>query len=181
VLDPTMLEDAAAEALRILQVTKPAYVYRISTWRSPRYNESAIGWWPRPLRGGEPDGLLAALKTREARQRQLTNDRDALCAQRRLKASETARVRDDLLMMAQGWRDVLAHDVANVRPIVAALLKGGVTFAPLDADRWCAYGEGCLTGYFRGNVSVGVTSPGGSGLSYERVFRGEYIRDKYVA
>jgi hypothetical protein len=80
-----------------------------------------------------------------------------------LEGSETARVRDELLALAHSWRDVLAHDIPNARPIVTDLLVGRLTYVPTtERHTWIVRGEGTLKGLFsRAFVALGGTSPAG--------------------
>ena len=41
-----------------------------------------------------------------------------------------ARIRTDVMRLAEDWRQVLADDPNNARPIVSALLIGRVTIKP---------------------------------------------------
>jgi hypothetical protein len=52
----------------------------------------------------------------------LEADRDAVRAQVRHGASRAANVRDELIELACSWRQVLADDPTNARPIVSSLL-----------------------------------------------------------
>ncbi len=77
-------------------------------------------------------------------------------SQRRLKASEAVAVRDELLAIAADWRRVLADDPTHARPIISSLLRGRVTFTPLEErHRWRLNGEGTLSGLFERLVSRG--------------------------
>jgi hypothetical protein len=111
--------------------------------------------------GGHLDDLLSALQERETRRVTLEARREALCSERRLRASDLARAREELIALAASWRRVLADDPAHARPIVASLLKGRVRFAPLESHRWRVSGEGSLIGLFREKWPVGVSSPRG--------------------
>jgi hypothetical protein len=57
-------------------------------------------------------------------------------------------VRRELIEIADAWRDVLAHDPTNARPIVTSLLVGRVTITPTGDKRWQMRGEGTLIGLF---------------------------------
>jgi hypothetical protein len=103
--------------------------------------------------GGHLDGLLSALQERETRRVTLEAPREALCSERRLRASDLARAREELIALAASWRRVLADDPAHARPIVASLLKGRVRFAPLESHRWRVSGEGSLIGLFSREVA----------------------------
>ena len=98
--------------------------------------------------GGDIPGLVDALKERETRRVSLEADRQVIAAQRPMQAASVARVRDELLELAQSWRHVLADDPTHARPIVSSLLKGRVTYRPLAPKRWELTGEGTLAGLF---------------------------------
>ena len=92
----------------------------------------------------------------------LRAERAAVRGQPALRASDVAQVRRELLDLASSWRSVLAHDTPNARPIVAALLKGRVTFTPADERKqWTLRGEGTLAGVFTRLVSPSGAVPGG--------------------
>jgi hypothetical protein len=58
-------------------------------------------------------------------------------------------VRRELTALAGSWRQVLAEDPENARPIVTSLLVGRVTIAPTVKPReWKMRGEGTLAGLF---------------------------------
>jgi hypothetical protein len=78
---------------------------------------------------------------------QLETERGAVRSQRQMKASETARVRDELMQLAGSWRRILVDDPAHARPIVSSLLV-----ASPSRRRSCRRGTsragGTLTGLF---------------------------------
>jgi hypothetical protein len=74
-------------------------------------------------------------------------------SQARVEAADAARVRDELMELAQSWRRVLADDPTHARPIVSSLLRGRVTFTPgAERNRWTVSREGTLIGLFRGEI-----------------------------
>ena len=111
--------------------------------------------------GGQLSTLLDALQGREARQAELEAERSTLRSWKRLEASETGRVREELLALAGQWRQVLANDPLHSRPIVSSLLKGRVVITPgHDKKRWTLSGEGTFAGLFQGgSFPVGLASP----------------------
>jgi hypothetical protein len=112
--------------------------------------------------GGQLDGLLLALQAREARRLELESRRDQMRSERRLSAPDADRMRDELLTLAGWWRRVLADDPMNARPIIASLLKGRVTFTPLEERRrWRLTGEGTLIGLFSREVTGRGLVPNG--------------------
>jgi hypothetical protein len=117
--------------------------------------------------GGELGGLLEALRTRDRRRAELDAARTAVRSQQRMQASDTSRVRDELLTLADSWHQVLASDPDHARPIVSALLVGRVTYTPLGGHRWQLTGEASLSGWFSKVFSVGLASPTG----FEPVFQ----------
>jgi hypothetical protein len=165
VLDPTIIEDSISEALRLLQGDGPndqierldLEIATVSRERDRLVSAIATG--------GEMGGLLEALRTREARHRSLVAERDARRSQRHLKASETARVREELMTLAGNWQRVLSNDVANARPIVTTLLRGRVTFTPMRSETkcWRMRGEATLgTLFSKTIVALGMASPPGN-------------------
>ncbi|MBZ5560594.1 MAG: recombinase family protein [Acidobacteriia bacterium] len=153
VLDEPLLLEAVDEALRALQGADVAGQLEAieaelaKTERERAHLVAAIA------AGGELPGLLDALSAREVRYGRLQADRDAVRAQRRLRASEAGNVRDELIALANSWRQVLAADPVNARPIVSSLLIGRVTITPLaERKRWELRGEGTLTGLFSREV-----------------------------
>ena len=98
--------------------------------------------------GGPLSGLLEALREREALAARLTSERQAIAAQR-LSVRDAAGIHDELTALAASWRTVLADDPTHARPIIASLLKGRVTFTPLDRSRWRLNGDGHLIGLFQ--------------------------------
>jgi DNA invertase Pin-like site-specific DNA recombinase len=125
---------------------------------SPRAQRGRSQTWaptlyPCVATGGHLDGLLSALQERETRRVTLEARREALCSERRLRASDLARAREELIALAASWRRVLSDDPTHARPIVASLLKGRVTFAPLESHRWRVSGKGSLIGLFSREVA----------------------------
>ena len=74
----------------------------------------------------------------------------------RLRASDAARVRDELLTLATSWRQVLADAPTHARPIVSSLLRGRVTFTPTKAGWWEARGQGSFEQLFMRVFSSGA-------------------------
>ncbi len=149
VLDPSMIQDAVEEGLRLLcgddhgdQLDRlEAEIATIEQERARLVTAIATG--------GELGGLLEALRTRDRRRADLEATRAAVRSQRRLQASDAHRVRDDLMTLAGTWRKVLTSDPMHARPIVSELLQGRVKFTPTAAKhQWVARGKGSLTGLF---------------------------------
>ena len=78
--------------------------------------------------------------------------------ERRLRASDADRVRDELLALAGSWRRVLADDPIHARPIVSSLLTGRVTIEPMKVarKRWILSGQGTIVGLFKHVVFPGM-------------------------
>jgi ssDNA-binding Zn-finger/Zn-ribbon topoisomerase 1 len=169
VLDESMLSEGIDEACRLLQGDdgldeRVALIEgRLKTVDQERARlATAIAT------GGEMEGLLEALRSRERLKSALESDRQAMRAERRLEASEARQVRADLQGLASSWRSVLAGDAINARPIVSSLLIGRVRIEPSDKRRWTISGAGTLAGLFsRVLVPFGVTSPTGSGPEWK--------------
>jgi hypothetical protein len=155
VLDASMLEDAVSEALRLLQGEASedrtqAIERELKTVEQERSRLVAA-----IAAGGQLDGLVQALQARETRRRELEGRREQMRSERRLRASDAARVQDELMALASSWRRVLVDDPTNARPIISSLLKGRVTIDPVkDArKRWTLRGEGTLVGLFEKMIS----------------------------
>jgi site-specific DNA recombinase len=149
VLDASLVHESIDEAVRLLMgdqsadhaATLEAELSTVETQRRHLVNAIAVG--------GQLDGLLEALKAREARRSEL---KDQLLALRRARiptAADAARVRSELTALASSWRKVLANDPTNARPIITRLLNGRVTITPDPKRRqWELQGEGTLAGLF---------------------------------
>ena len=161
VLDESILVEAIDEALRLLQGDERATRLQVL--------ESELGQVARErdrlvaaiAASGHLPGLLTALQTREAQWATLDAERvTTLRAQAPLRAREAGRVRDDLRVLSSSWRRVLADDPTHARPIVSSLLKGRVTFMPLDAPKtWELRGVGTLAEVFQRVLVQGVIRP----------------------
>ena len=84
---------------------------------------------------------------------------EAIAARRPLQSA--ARVRRELIELAQSWRRMLADDPTHARPIVACMLKGRVSVTPTDRDQWEMKGTGHLGELFSRVFSTerGVPKP----------------------
>jgi site-specific DNA recombinase len=149
VLDETFIADSVDEALRLLQgndVTARLEAIEIQFADVDRQRSRLVA---AIAAGGQLPGLLDGLREREAAMVRLEADRAAIRSQRRLQASDTARVRNELNTLAADWRRVLADDPMHARPIVSSLLQGRVTFTPMaERRRWELRGKGTLAGLF---------------------------------
>jgi site-specific DNA recombinase len=167
VLDKTMLTEAIDETVTILRGTDRADRVTAIETELAKVNEERARLAGAIAAGGQLDGLLSALQARETRRATLEAQREQLRAERRLHASEAARVRDELFELAQSWRRVLADDPTHARPIVSSLLKGRVTFTPTaKVGWWEARGHASLEGLFTRVFASGMASPTG----FEPVF-----------
>src|SRR5262245_48096150 len=115
------------------------------------------------IRDGERiSGLVDALRALDRRREGLEAERSSIATQSGIRASDSRRVREELLELASSWRTVLADDPTHARPIISSLLKGRVTFAPIAPNRWRLTGNGTLIGLFskewtgRGHVPNGI-------------------------
>jgi hypothetical protein len=163
VLDQSILSDSVDEALRLLQGGPDASTalerleHELATVARERSRLLAA------IAGGETvAGLLEALRALERREASLRVDRDAIAAQHGLSVQERHRVREELCELAAEWRGVLVDDPTNARPIVSSLLKGRVTFTPIEAHRWRVDGEGWLVGLFSREMTGRVHVPKGN-------------------
>jgi site-specific DNA recombinase len=160
VLDESILRDAVDEACRLLQgddgmAERLAKIEaRIATIDQERGRlATAIAT------GGDLDGLLDALRTRERLKATLEADRQAMRAERRLGASDARQMRSDLQSLAASWRSLLVGDAAHARPIVASLLSGRVKVLPAGNKRWTISGVGTLTGLFERSIYLSGWRP----------------------
>jgi hypothetical protein len=153
VLDKALITDAVDEALRIIQgdggagsrlVTIEAEIGAVDA-EGTRLAAAIAS-------GGQLEPLLRALQSREARRARLEAEPTTLRSQRRLEASETDRVRKQLLSLAGSWRQMLADDPTHARPIISSLLKGRVIISPTAKRAWILKGEGTFAGLFQAAI-----------------------------
>ncbi len=118
--------------------------------------------------GGDLEGLVTALRDREARLVGLRAERDALRgAEQHGRQFDARRVHEELSELATSWREVLAGSPTHARPILSKLLVGRVTFTPLsEPKRWELRGRGTISGLFDAVFPLGMASPTG----FEPVF-----------
>ena len=178
IIDPTIVRDAVDEALRLLESDHENIGARLdrlegelaTVERERARLVSAIA------SGGMLPGLLDGLREREARRTSLEADRDAVRVQARQGAHDTRRVREELLELAGSWRQVLADDPTNARPIVSSLLKNRVMFTPTGPARWRVNGEGHLIGLFSREWTGRIGVPNGIRRYLETGLRGRNSR-----
>ena len=112
--------------------------------------------------GGSLDALVAALRQREARLKALELRRTELrTAWRKAPRIDRAKVRRDLVTMANEWRHVLVGEPVHARPILRSLLDGRVTITPTMPKVWELRGQGTLAGFFSRCFPLGMASPPG--------------------
>jgi site-specific DNA recombinase len=149
VLDASILRDAVDAAVRVLQgdtgatdrvATIEAQLAKVTAERQKLL--AAV------TSGQTITGLLEALQALELRSSELESAKAAIASQRPVRRIDAARMRRDLIDLSQSWRQVLADDPANARPIVSSLLKGRVTLTPAAPRQWTVSGEGSLVGLF---------------------------------
>jgi DNA invertase Pin-like site-specific DNA recombinase len=148
VLDPSMIQDAVEEALQLLRGDDRNDRVEQLDAELATINKERARLVTAIATGGELGGLLDALRTRDRRREDLEAHRAALRSQRRLQASDTDRVRDELMTLAGTWRKVLVDDPMHARPIMSELLVGRSKFTPVARNCWSVRGEGHLTGLF---------------------------------
>ena len=172
VLDPTLLHDAVEEALSIMQGDTPADRGTEIEADLQRVEHERQRLMKAIAAGRTVTGLLEALQALDTRKATLETERVAVGSQRRLRPSDAARVRHELLVLAGSWRRVLADDRVNARPIVTSLLNGRVTITPgAERKQWELRGEGTLSGLFSRSVFQSVWRPhrdSNPGFSLER-------------
>ena len=146
VLDPSMIRDAVEEGLQLLRGdVRNDHIEQLDAELATIEQERAR-LATAIATGGELGGLLDALRARDRRRDELEARRSALRSQRRLQASDTARLRDELMTLAESWRRVLTDDPTHARPIISSLLIGRAPYEPLEVGRWKLTGEGTLSG-----------------------------------
>ena len=164
VLTPDLVEEAVTEALRILQPDDDGEgqlaqlaneMTRVEGERSRLANAIATG--------GDLDGLLVAMKEREARLVQLDRHRQAVEARvARSDVGDLDRIRRELLALAADWRSLLTKQPVHARTILAKLVVGRVTFTPsTKAKQWELRGRGTVAGLFEAVFPLGMASPTG--------------------
>jgi hypothetical protein len=164
VLTPDVFTDAVHEALGLVRGAKPDGRLEAVTKELAKVERERDRLVAAIAAGGNLDGLLGALSEREKRIAALKSEWDAIASQRPASAAEARRLQAELLTLANRWRDALAADVANARPIVSKLLTGRLTFTPLESrGEWSMSGKGTLIGLFSGSrVPSTVASPTGT-------------------
>jgi len=169
VLDERMIADAVEEALGLIRTD--GHEDRLATIDAElaKINQERERLITAIATGGQLDGLLEALRTRDQRRIDLEADRDHVRATRRVGPSDVGRVRDELGELAESWRRILADDPTHARPIVSSLLKGRVTIAPMTVrGQWTVAGEGTLAGLFGKTVCTGARVPLGTPNRFPR-------------
>jgi site-specific DNA recombinase len=155
VLDPSIVRDAAEEAVRLIVgdagESDPAQslermIEKVEQERARLVSAIAAG--------GQLHGLLSALQAREKRLEGLKNaERQALRSQRRPGRADAATVRAAVMTLANSWRRILAEDPTDARPIITSLLTRPVTITAVEAKRrWKLEGEGTLSGLFQREI-----------------------------
>jgi site-specific DNA recombinase len=162
VLDAQLLEDSVDEALRLLQGENTTDRMTAVERELAAVDKECSRLVAAIAAGGQLAGLIQALQAREARKRELENQRERISAERRLRTSDAARAREELLMLAGSWRRVLVDDPTHARPIVSSLLRGRVAFTPTaNSGWWEARGQGSFEQLFTRVFPSGGTSPTG--------------------
>ena len=110
--------------------------------------------------GGDLDGLLVAMKEREARLGQLGQHRQAVEARvARSGVGDLDRIRRELLALSADWRSLLTQQPVHARTILAKLVVGRVTFTPgTKAKQWELRGRGTIAGLFQAVFPLGMAS-----------------------
>jgi len=108
--------------------------------------------------GGHLNDLVEALQERDTRLARLTEERELERTQS-ARQIDARRARQELLALAQSWRQVLTQEPLHARPILADLLVGRVTFTPAaEPKRWELRGRGTLSGLFDAILPLGMAS-----------------------
>jgi DNA invertase Pin-like site-specific DNA recombinase len=160
VLDLSMLTEAVDEALDLLMTDSSDERLEVLDGQLVKISRERDRLVAAIAAGGQLAGLLDALQAREQERARVEAEQAAVRAQAPLRASDARRVRGELLTLAASWRTVLADDPSHARPIVSSLLKGRVTFTPMDHPKeWEVRGAGTLVEMFSRLFVQGVIRP----------------------
>jgi site-specific DNA recombinase len=121
--------------------------------------------------GGRLEGLLEAVRAREARRAELRRRLTAIEGRRPVIGLDDARLRRGLLARLADWRGLLIRQVSEARPILATLLADRMTFTAHhdSAKAWYEF-RGVAT---LGQVLTGIVLPKGmvAPTGFEPVFQ----------
>ena len=146
------MDEAVTEAMRILQpkdggdgqlALLAKEMSRVEGERSRLADAIATG--------GDLDGLLMAMREREARLVQLAQQQQAVGARvARSDVGDLDHMRLELLALAADWRSLLMQQPVHARAVLAKLVVGRVTFTPgTKAKQWELRGRGTIAGLFQ--------------------------------
>ena len=165
VLTPDLVEEVVTEAMRMLQpddggdgqlAQLAKEMTRVEGERSRLADAIATG--------GDLDGLLKAMREREARLVQLGQQRQVVEARiARSDVGDLDRMRRELLALATDWGgSLLMQQPVHARSVLAKLVVGRVTFTPgTKAKQWELRGRGTIAGLFQAVFPLGMASPTG--------------------
>jgi hypothetical protein len=131
--------------------------------------------------GADVPAIVDRLRTTESRRRELVARLEALQTRTAPAWSEIER---RLRQSLTDWRSLLEGDVGKVRTAFRQLLTTPIMVTPfVRGKRRGVRFEGRigLLGVLGGELVTKVASPTGTGVSYDPVFRGEWIDDRYAA
>ena len=174
VLTPDLVAEAVAEAVRMLQpedggdrelAQLAKEMRRVEGERSRLADAIATG--------GDLDGLLMAMREREARLVQLGQQQQAVEARiARSEVGDLDHMRLELLALASDWRSLLMQQPVHARAILAKLVVGRVTFTPsTKTKQWELRGRGTIAGLFHAVFPLGMASPTGADFRFARCSR----------
>jgi site-specific DNA recombinase len=160
VLDASILHDAIEAALALIQRDVPADRLARVECDLATVEQERTRLATAIAEGGHLGGLLQTLQARETRRADLQTERTALRARRRVEASESDRIRGELVDLAR----VLAEDPTHARPIVSAADRARDDHAdritPVAADG-ARIAEWAVRARDRGGVSLRAGVPNG--------------------
>jgi len=133
VLDPEVVREALALALRDLEQPATAIAARLDTLKNElarlevelnRYAEAVAD-------AGPLETLLQAVKVREQRRDTIRSELKTLTTQRRVESRDTSDVRATLVKYLDTWRAMAHQGVAEARGLLRAVLVGRFVFTPV--------------------------------------------------
>ena len=134
--------------------------------------------------GGDLKTLTSAVREREERRDELQFSLDALLRDEWTGHKTNQQVRRDLQARIKEWRGLLRRHPVQGQQILRKLIDGRLTLTA-HPDEVIAYyefkGTGTLTGLLAGSVPHKLASPTGTVLSYQPVFRGQWVHPRRAA
>lgn len=134
--------------------------------------------------GGDLKTLTSAVREREERRDELQFSLDALLRDEWTGHKTNQQVRRDLQARIKEWRGLLRRHPVQGQQILRKLIDGRLTLTAHPEEVVAYYefkGTGTLTGLLAGSVPHKLASPTGTVLSYQPVFRGQWVHPRRAA